>query len=55
MAALEAVGFDLDYTLWDQDAFARTFFEAIAAGTGPAPGLGPRAGAAGLPRRPATG
>ena len=27
---LDAVGFDLDYTLWDQDAFARSFFDAIA-------------------------
>jgi putative hydrolase of the HAD superfamily len=26
----EAVGFDLDYTLWDQDAFARSFFDAVA-------------------------
>ena len=25
-----AVGFDLDYTLWDQDAFALSFFESIA-------------------------
>jgi putative hydrolase of the HAD superfamily len=25
-----AVGFDLDYTLWDQDAFARSFFEELA-------------------------
>ena len=29
-AAPLAVGFDLDYTLWDQDAFARSFFEAQA-------------------------
>jgi len=28
--AVQAVGFDLDYTLWDQDAFARSFFDAIA-------------------------
>jgi putative hydrolase of the HAD superfamily len=27
---LEAVGFDLDFTLWDADDFARTFFEEIA-------------------------
>jgi len=27
---LDAVGFDLDYTLWDQDAFARSFFDTIA-------------------------
>jgi putative hydrolase of the HAD superfamily len=31
---LDAVGFDLDYTLWDQDAFARSFFAAIAADFG---------------------
>jgi putative hydrolase of the HAD superfamily len=30
LEAVDAVGFDLDYTLWDQDAFARSFFEAIA-------------------------
>lgn len=28
--SLDAVGFDLDYTLWDQEAFIRTFFDAIA-------------------------
>ena len=28
--AVEAIGFDLDYTLWDQDAFALSFFDAIA-------------------------
>ena len=28
--AFAAVGFDLDYTLWDPDAFASSFFEAIA-------------------------
>lgn len=26
----KAIGFDLDYTLWDQDFFALTFFEEIA-------------------------
>lgn len=26
----QAVGFDLDYTLWDQDAFAHSFFEGMA-------------------------
>lgn len=31
---LHAVGFDLDYTLWDQDAFARSFFAVIAADFG---------------------
>ena len=30
MDEVRAVGFDLDYTLWDQDAFARSFFDAIA-------------------------
>jgi putative hydrolase of the HAD superfamily len=29
-----AVGFDLDYTLWDQEAFPRTFFSAIAGSLG---------------------
>jgi len=27
---VDAVGFDLDYTLWNQDDFANSFFEAIA-------------------------
>jgi putative hydrolase of the HAD superfamily len=29
-ADVRAVGFDLDYTLWDQDSFALSFFDAIA-------------------------
>ena len=36
----DAVGFDLDYTLWDQDAFARSFFEDIAGEFGRRLGLG---------------
>lgn len=39
-ARLEAVGFDLDYTLWDQDAFADTFFRAIARDVGGRLGCG---------------
>lgn len=39
---LEAVGFDLDYTLWDQDAFARSFFDAIAVDLGRRLGWGRR-------------
>ncbi|HLO65498.1 MAG TPA: HAD family hydrolase [Holophaga sp.] len=30
MPSLLAVGFDLDYTLWDQGGFARTFFRGVA-------------------------
>jgi len=37
----QAVGFDLDYTLWDQDRFARSFFDAIAGEFGRRLGLGP--------------
>jgi putative hydrolase of the HAD superfamily len=29
-----AIGFDLDYTLWDQDVFAHSFFDAIAEDVG---------------------
>jgi len=39
---LAAVGFDLDYTLWDQDAFFATFFEAASAEFGRRLGCGPR-------------
>lgn len=35
-----AVGFDLDYTLWDQDPFAWSFFEAIAGELGGRLGCG---------------
>jgi putative hydrolase of the HAD superfamily len=35
------VGFDLDYTLWDQDAFFHSFFEAIAFEFGRRLGCGP--------------
>lgn len=34
MPTLLAVGFDLDYTLWDQGGFARTFFRSIAGEAG---------------------
>jgi putative hydrolase of the HAD superfamily len=37
----QAVGFDLDFTLWDQDRFARSFFDAIAGEFGRRLGLGP--------------
>ena len=37
-----AVGFDLDYTLWDQDEFARSFFAAVAGEFGRRLGLGGR-------------
>jgi putative hydrolase of the HAD superfamily len=40
---LEAVGFDLDFTLWDQEDFARSFFEAVAADFGRRLGCGARA------------
>ncbi|MDR3669554.1 MAG: HAD family hydrolase [Holophaga sp.] len=39
-ADLSAVGFDLDYTLWDQDSFARSFFDAIAGELGRRLGCG---------------
>lgn len=39
--SLLAVGFDLDYTLWDQGRFARTFFRAIAGDVGGRLGLPP--------------
>jgi putative hydrolase of the HAD superfamily len=39
--AVRAVGFDLDYTLWDQDAFARSFFDAISPELGRRLGCGP--------------
>ena len=35
-----AVGFDLDYTLWDQDPFASSFFESIAGELGARLGCG---------------
>jgi putative hydrolase of the HAD superfamily len=41
-APFAAVGFDLDYTLWDQDAFARSFFDAIAGEFGRRLGCGSR-------------
>jgi len=37
-----AVGFDLDYTLWDQDDFARSFFAEVAGEFGRRMGLGDR-------------
>jgi putative hydrolase of the HAD superfamily len=37
---LAAVGFDLDFTLWDQDAFARSFFASVAGELGRRLGLG---------------
>jgi putative hydrolase of the HAD superfamily len=39
---LDAVGFDLDYTLWDQDQFARSFFDQVAGEFGRRLGLGRR-------------
>lgn len=39
---LDAVGFDLDYTLWDQDAFAETFLRAISPELGGRLGCGER-------------
>jgi putative hydrolase of the HAD superfamily len=39
---LGAVGFDLDYTLWDQGAFFATFFEAAACDFGRRLGCGRR-------------
>ena len=39
-APLLAVGFDLDYTLWDQDPFASSFFEGIAGELGARLGCG---------------
>jgi putative hydrolase of the HAD superfamily len=36
-----AVGFDLDYTLWDADAFFRSFVDAIAGDLGARLGFGP--------------
>lgn len=38
-----AVGFDLDYTLWDQDAFARSFFDELAPAWGERLGCGGQA------------
>ena len=35
-----AVGFDLDFTLWDQNAFIRSFFAAVAGDLGRRLGLG---------------
>ena len=35
-----AVGFDLDYTLWDQDLFFRSFGEAVSSWLGEQSGLG---------------
>ncbi len=40
--AVTAVGFDLDYTLWDQDAFFASFFDAAAGDYGRRLGCGPR-------------
>lgn len=40
--APQAVGFDLDYTLWDQDAFALSLFEDLAQEWGDRLGCGPR-------------
>jgi putative hydrolase of the HAD superfamily len=40
--AVTAVGFDLDYTLWDQDAFFTTFFDAAAGEYGRRLGCGAR-------------
>ena len=40
---VEAVGFDLDFTLWDQEDFARSFFVAVAADFGRRLGCGSRA------------
>jgi putative hydrolase of the HAD superfamily len=40
-AELRAVGFDLDYTLYDQDLFARSFFEGIKEELGRRLGLEP--------------
>ena len=37
-----AVGFDLDYTLWDQDAFFASFFDQVAGEFGRRLGCGPR-------------
>jgi putative hydrolase of the HAD superfamily len=52
MDGIRTVGFDLDYTLWDQDAFFGTFFRAVADEFGRRLGCGPRrfvqAGAAAL-------
>jgi putative hydrolase of the HAD superfamily len=49
---IRAVGFDLDYTLWDQAEFHRTFFQDQAGAFGRRLGCGPRqfvlAGAAAL-------
>ena len=39
---LAAVGFDLDFTLWDQNAFARSFFDEVAGELGRRLGQGPR-------------
>ena len=39
---LAAVGFDLDYTLWDQDEFARSFVADVAGEFGRRLGLGGR-------------
>jgi putative hydrolase of the HAD superfamily len=39
---IRAVGFDLDYTLWDQEDFYRTFFQAQAREFGRRLGCGPR-------------
>ena len=40
---LHAVGFDLDYTLWDQDAFALSLFEDLAQEWGVRLACGPEA------------
>ncbi len=37
-----AVGFDLDYTLWNQDSFFATFFDGAAGAFGRRLGCGPR-------------
>ena len=42
-APLLAVGFDLDYTLWDQDAFALSLFEDLAQEWGVRLACGPEA------------
>ncbi|BDU75449.1 HAD family hydrolase [Mesoterricola sediminis] len=41
MGSLLAVGFDLDYTLWDHGRFAETFFAAVAGEVGGRLGLAP--------------
>jgi putative hydrolase of the HAD superfamily len=39
---IRAVGFDLDYTLWDQAEFFRSFFQELAGSFGRRLGCGPR-------------